>query len=246
VSDDSSQTDFSIVPYPGVDGYGIGMAPFSYWQRSLDSYTQILGLVDQQIGAVVGALPPSVAANTVIVLTSDHGDYAGSHGLVANKVCTGYDEAFNVPLIVVDPTGQFAGDIERERHELTSSVDVFGLLVSLGHNGSTSWQTGKYAKIYGNRHDMIPMLKSASAPGRPFTLLVTDELTLGNYIFNDAPLHIVGLRTKHEKLVAYSRGTDLPAIPSYDRSSWNSTTTGRKADGWSSTTIPETRACRSC
>lgn len=209
VSDDSSQTDFTIAPYPGIDGYGIGMAPFSYWQRSLDSYTQILGLVDQQIGAVVDALPPAVAANTVIVLTSDHGDYAGAHGLVANKVCTGYDEAYNVPLIVVDPTGQFVGDVDQVRHELTSSVDLFSMLVSLGYNGTRSWMTGKYAQIYGNRHDMIPMLKSASAPGRPYTLLVTDELTLGNYIFNEAPLHIVGLRTKNEKLVTYANWHSL-------------------------------------
>jgi len=205
VSDDPNQTQFSIAPYPGVDGYGIGLAPFSYWQRSLDSYTQILGIVDQQIGTVLNALPPDVASNTVVVLTSDHGDYAGAHGLVANKVCTAYDEAYNVPLIVSDPTGRFTGDIHHVREELTSSVDLFGLLVSLGHNGSTSWLTGKYAQIYGSRHDMIPMLKSASAPGRPYTLLVTDELTLGNYIFNDAPLHIIGVRTKDVKFATYAQ-----------------------------------------
>jgi len=209
VSDDPNATGYSIVPYPGVNGYGTGVAPFSYWQRNLDSYTQILSLADQQVGVILSSLPAEVAANTVIVFTSDHGDYVGAHGLVSNKFCTAYDEAFHVPLIVVDPTGQFTGDIGTARDELTSSVDMCALLVSLGHGGSTDWMTGKYAKIYGGRHDMVPMLKSASAPGRSYSLLVTDELTMSNYIFNDAPLHIIGYRTKKEKLAVYVHWHDF-------------------------------------
>jgi hypothetical protein len=42
-------------------------------------------LVDKHIGAVVHALPPDVAANTVIVFCSDRGDYAGVHGFVSGK-----------------------------------------------------------------------------------------------------------------------------------------------------------------
>lgn len=205
ISDDPKQTDFSIVPYPGIDGAGIGLAPFSYWQRNLDSYTQIMSLVDRQVGMVLDALPKDVAKNTVVVFTADHGDYAGAHGIVANKWCSGYDEVYHVPLIVVDPTGRFAGDIDTVRTELTSSVDMLSFLVSLGHNGSQSWLTGKYGRIYGGRHDMIPMMQSASAPGRDYVLLVTDELTMPSYVFNDAPLHIVGLRTRNEKLVTYAK-----------------------------------------
>jgi arylsulfatase A-like enzyme len=209
VSDDPNQDKFTIVPYPGLDGYGVAMAPHSYWQRSLDSYTQVLSLVDEQIGAVVGALPPGVADNTVIVLTSDHGDYVGAHGLAANKVCTGYDEAYHVPLIVVDPTERFTGDIHMVRQELTSSVDLMAMLVTLGHNGSQDWQTGQLKRIYGGRHNMMPMLRSASAPGRDYVLLVTDEMTLSNYVYNDAPLHITGLRTQSEKVVTYAKWRTL-------------------------------------
>lgn len=205
VSDDPGETGFKIVPYPGVDGYGIGVAPYSYWQRNLDSYTQTMTIVDQQIGRVVGALSEEVWQNTVIVFVSDHGDYGGSHGLVTNKCVSGYDEAFHVPLIVVDPSGRFTGDIETPRTDLTSSIDILNLLVSLGHNGSQKWLRGRYATMYGKRHDMIPMLKSASAPGRPYILFATDELAQPAYNFNDAPLHIVGLRTKTEKLVTYSK-----------------------------------------
>jgi len=205
ISDDPGQSEFSLQPYPGIPGAGMALAPYSYWQRNLDSYTQIMGLADQQVGAVLDALPPDVAENTVIVFTADHGDYAGAHGIVANKWGSGYDEVFHVPLIVFDPTGRFAGDVDTVRDELTSSVDMFSLLVSLGHNGSQHWLAGKYGPVYGRRHDMIPMLQSAAAPGRDFVLLVTDEISLPVYNFNDAPLHIVGVRTKDEKLVTYSK-----------------------------------------
>ena len=108
VSDDPSATDFSTVfPYPTAQPtldtpIGVLNAPYSYWQRSLDSYTQIMTILDGNIGLVLDALPPQVAENTVIVFTSDHGDYASAHGFVSGKVGSCYEEVYNVPLIVVD------------------------------------------------------------------------------------------------------------------------------------------------
>jgi uncharacterized sulfatase len=212
VTDDPNQDQFTIAPFPGEEGYGTGLAPYSYWQRSLDSYTQVLSAVDQQIGRVLGALPPDVAANTVIVFTSDHGDYSGAHGLVSNKAGSGYDEAWHVPLIVVDPTGQFCGETDKIRHELSSSVDLMPLIVSIGNGGSLNWMQGAYKEMYGKRHDMLPMLKSASATGRDKVLMVSDEIVLSTYNFNDAPLHILGMRTKNEKLVTYSKWHTLTDV----------------------------------
>ena len=214
-SEDTGQQQFTIVPYPRItpsEGpLGIAVAPYAYWQRSLDCYTLCLQLVDAEIGKVLSALPPSVASNTVIVFTSDHGDYVGSHGLISNKAATGYDEAINVPLIVVDPTGRFAGDIDIPRVELTSSVDLLNLLVTIGNNGSLSWLDSTYAPIYGDRHNMLPMLKSATAAGRRFVLLATDELVAPSYNFNQSPLHIVAYRSKTEKLVTYAQWRSLTA-----------------------------------
>jgi hypothetical protein len=52
---------------------------------------------------------------------------------------------------------------------------------------------------------MIPMLRSASAAGRPYVLLVDDEQVPSIYNFNDAPGHIIGLRTPQGKLGAYAK-----------------------------------------
>ena len=205
VTDDPNQTAFSIDPYPTPTvQWGIGTGPYSYWQRSLDSYTQILQVLDQNIGQVVDALTPEVAQNTVIIFTSDHGDYASAHGFVSGKTGTFYDEAVRVPLIVTDGSGRFTGDINIVRDELTSSADFLRLIVSLGYNGSQEWLKGDLSQLYKNRHNMVPMLRSAKAPGRQYVLFATDETISSYYNFLDAANHIVGIRTKDGKLAVYA------------------------------------------
>ncbi len=208
-ADDPNQSEFTIQPYPPppytqVGSYGIGTAPFSYWERSLDSYAQIMNVVDGPIGQVLNAIPPSVLNNTVIVFMSDHGEYASAHGFLSGKVGTLYDEAYHVPLIVVDPSGRFTGDIGTPRQGLTSSVDVLPLLVSLGHGGGRGWLRGNLGQIYGGRHDLLPMLRSSQAPGRQYVLLATDDSGSTYYNFNNSPPHLVGVRTQGLKFGVYA------------------------------------------
>jgi len=58
--------------------------------------------VDEQIGRVVQAVDRLCADNTIVVYTSDHGDHAGSHGLLA-KGPTMYEETTHIPLIIRAP-----------------------------------------------------------------------------------------------------------------------------------------------
>jgi uncharacterized sulfatase len=165
-------------------------------------------IVDQQIGRLVKAVPADVAANTVIVFTSDHGDYAGAHGFVSGKIGSLYDEAFHVPLIVVDPSGRFTSDIATPRTGLTASVDNLRLLVTLGYGGSTQWLTGSadLQQLYGNRADLFAMLQSSDPGlGRPYVVLTTDELSPGYLNFNDAPAHAVAVRTPTYKFGVYAQ-----------------------------------------
>lgn len=215
-SDDPSETGFAVVPYPNGNN-GIGVAPYRYWQRTRDCYTQLMSILDGHIGAVVNALPPAVAQNTVIVFLSDHGDYAGAHGFLTGKICTCYEETWKVPLIVVDPTGQFTGDLDTVRTQLTSSIDLVPLLISFAYGGSRGWMTGDLEALYGKRYDMIPLLRSAHAPGRPYVVFATDELIPGKYNFNNSPSHIVGLVTDNAKLGVYANW--LRATTTIDTSS---------------------------
>jgi arylsulfatase A-like enzyme len=203
-SDEVEATGFNVTAYPGDTGLGISIAPFSYWSRSLDSYTQLMTIVDQRIGEVLDALPKDVAENTIIVFTADHGDYAGAHGMLSGKGGSVYEEVYHVPLIVVDPSGRFTGETDIPRDGLVSSVDMLGTLVSFGHSGSRDWLTGELQTLYGDRHDVLPMLRSAAAAGRESVLLVTDEQIPGFLNYNQAPLHIIGLRTDVMKLGTYA------------------------------------------
>ena len=96
VADDPAQQGFTIDPYPPAPSprlqerkpLGIGKAPFGYWRRSLNSYAQIMNVVDGPIGTVLKAfidLPASVQQNTVIVFMSDHGEYASAHGFLSGS-----------------------------------------------------------------------------------------------------------------------------------------------------------------
>ncbi len=213
VTEDANQTTFSIDRYEGPqESFGVIKAPFSYWQRGMDSYTQIMEIVDVQIGRILDkldTLPKSVVENTVIIFTSDHGDYSGAHGMPQGKLGTVYEEAFHIPLIVVDPSERFTNDVEAIRTGLTSSVDMLPLFASLGAKGTNAWMTPELHRIYGGRHDLIGMLRSRRAPGRPYVLQATDEIAPSYFNFNNSPTHVLGLRTQEYKLGLYAEWNKL-------------------------------------
>jgi arylsulfatase A-like enzyme len=192
-----------------------GFGPVSYagssavksWLPFMDLYLKLLGEVDRQIGAVIAALQsrPQVAANTVVVFTSDHGEYGASHGL-RGKGGGVYEEAIKVPLIVKDLRGQLNAAPAIARTGLTSSVDVASLLLTIA-TGSNAWQQdAHYAHIAG-RHDIARMLSDPTAPGRAMVLHATDEIVsefaIEPYAVN-APLHVVAIRTPTAKYAVYS------------------------------------------
>ena len=213
------QRGFQVSPYGNGDtGFGVGFAPFYYWQRGLDSYTQITQILDQQIGCVLdqlNQLPSSIVDNTIIIFASDHGEYNGAHGFVQGKIGTVYDECMHIPLIVMDPSGRFTGDTNVIRTGLCSSVDLLNMFVTLGNKGDTTWLAqSPNNEIYANRHDMYSMLKSRSAPGRSYLLFATDEIAPGYFNFNNSPTNIIALSTNDTKVGVYSDW--LPATTTID------------------------------
>ncbi len=73
------------------------------WIAYLRHYCYFTELMDRQIGALLEALDRTgQMANTVVIYTSDHGEMAGSHGLV-NKGMAMYEENIHVPLVFSRP-----------------------------------------------------------------------------------------------------------------------------------------------
>jgi arylsulfatase A-like enzyme len=97
------------------------------WRRRHNYYLNCLRDADRNIVSLLDELDAlSLASNTIIVLTADHGDLDGAHRLHA-KGATAYREQNNVPLIVVHPT--HAGG--RRCKAVTSHVDIAPTLVNL-------------------------------------------------------------------------------------------------------------------
>jgi arylsulfatase len=97
------------------------------WRRRHNYYLNCLRDVDRNIGPLLDELEAlQLAANTIIVLTADHGDLDGAHRMHA-KGATSYREQNQVPLIVVHPA--YAGG--KRCRAVTSHLDIAPTLVSL-------------------------------------------------------------------------------------------------------------------
>lgn len=197
---DTAQASFGMVPYEGPELEAT-------WLPFLDLYLKLLGEVDTHIGAVLNTLAsrPDVAANTVIVFSSDHGEYGASHGM-RGKGGSAYEEAIRVPLIVRDLRDQITAAPAQPRTGLTSSVDVAPLMLDIA-TGSSTWREDSHYSHIASRHDIASMLADPKAPGREYVLHATDE-TVTEFAIEPyaaaAPLHVVALRTPEAKYATYS------------------------------------------
>ncbi|MEV6065709.1 sulfatase-like hydrolase/transferase [Nocardia sp. NPDC052001] len=195
----------------GLAEYGTPQARQA-WIDMRNLYLWLQQQVDIQIGRVLDTLAarPDVAANTVIVFTSDHGDYAGSHGL-HGKGGGAYDEAIRVPLYVHDPRGYFSPkDGTSTRTQLTSSVDIAPLLLTIGTGGNDWRADGRYEHLR-DRADLAALCRDPGAAGRPWVAHTTDESTIEEAAImfdRNAPGHVAMVRTADAKFASYSHWVD--------------------------------------
>ncbi len=197
---DTAARSFGAVPFTGLEAPGA-------WAGLMNTYLMLQSYLDASIGAVLSALAaqPSVLANTVVLFTSDHGEYGGSHGM-RGKGASAYEEAIRVPLYVRDFRGLACTAPATPRTQLTSSVDVVPLLLTLA-TGSSAWRHQERYRHLAARHNLAAICAHPSAPGRPWILHATDEdvteFATEPYAAS-APRHVVALRTQRGKLALYS------------------------------------------
>jgi arylsulfatase A-like enzyme len=195
------------------------------WGRCLDMYLWLQQQVDTQIGRVLDKLAshPEIDRNTVVVFTSDHGEYGGSHGL-RGKGAAAYEEAIRVPLFIRDPHGQLTPKPGDTRTQLTSSVDLAPLLLTIGYGGN-GWRADSRYSYLAGRADLATVAENALAQGRPWIAHATDDMSVEEMttllkfpniravfgtsqpttnIPTSAPNHIMAVRTPEAKLGVYS------------------------------------------
>jgi len=95
------------------------------WRQLVSAYLGMVELADRFVGEVVDAVAAAgLAEDTGIILTADHGDMAGEHGMMLKF--TFREAAMRVPLVVVSP-----GLKSEYRDDLVESLDVFSTVLDL-------------------------------------------------------------------------------------------------------------------
>ncbi|WP_299414934.1 sulfatase-like hydrolase/transferase [uncultured Sulfitobacter sp.] len=84
-------------------------------------------MIDDAIGRVLAQLEASgLAENTVVIFTTDHGDYMGDHGLML-KLLLHYQGIIRVPFIWHDPCAPAQGKVDSG---LASSIDISATILA--------------------------------------------------------------------------------------------------------------------
>ena len=194
------------------------------WNTFLNYYYWLHGSVDTLIGLVLndirGIYKSGHSKEPVIIFTSDHGDYAGSHSMHA-KAGALYDESLNVPLLIHMKNQVNA----TSRNFLCSSVDMLPFIYTLAL-GNESWRSNPNDMVsyLNNRESIFDSIMYGNADSRrlapytnqggfghtgsplPYVLHTTDEYPEAAYPAGDpVPSHAIAFRTL-DKTVVYQDG----------------------------------------
>jgi choline-sulfatase len=151
-------------------------------RRARHGYYASLTYVDEKIGEVLAALEAcGLADDTVVLLTSDHGDFLGEHGLFFKMSFR--EHACRVPLVVRAP-----GREPRLVREPVSLVDVLPTLADLARPGLS----GELARPVDGR-SLVPLIEGA--PEDP------DATVVGEYLAECVPAPMVMIRRGKWKFV---------------------------------------------
>lgn len=185
--------DPGFVPDPAATAIGeMDRYPADIQRRLVLHYLASISLVDDCVGRLLAALRQTGQLDdTLILFTSDHGEFAGNHGLL-RKPSLHYDETLRVPLLIRMP----GSDLQPRRNSgLVELADVMPTLLGLlgmpipeGVQG-VDWSAalraaGKVGRedIYADMFDLAPQrFGSLSGPYAAVQTLRTEDWKLNLY-----------------------------------------------------------------
>lgn len=97
------------------------------WRQIIAAYWGYVTLIDEQVGRMLAALDEvGLSEETVVIFSSDHGEFAGSHRM-QDKGPAMYDDTYRVPFIIRLPGGR-SGVVEER---FVNLVDLTATFVAL-------------------------------------------------------------------------------------------------------------------
>ncbi len=163
------------------------------WRPLVRAYLASTAFMDSQVGRVLDALEASgAAANTVVVLWSDHGWHLGEKGITGKNSL--WERSTRVPLIVAGP-GAAAGTRCARPAEL---LDLYPTLIDLCGLPPREGLEG---------HSLVPQLRDAAAP-RPWPAITTHNA--GNH----------AVRSERWRYIRYADGSEELYDTQADPNEW--------------------------
>lgn len=150
-------------------------------------------MIDDAVGAILGALERTgQAQNTVVVFTSDHGDYMGDHQLMF-KGPIHYDGLIRVPFIWSDPQAPGGGAASPA---LAGTVDI----------GATLLARAGLEPFHGMQgRNLLPLIRGEAQAVRQG--IVVEEDNQRSFLGFDRPVRLRTLITSRWRLSVY-RGVE--------------------------------------
>ena len=136
VSPTFTQADFEGLPEflrKSMNGNATGQWPDKARERLVQRTRTVYRLVesvDRAVGRIMAALRElKLDDNTVVIFTSDNGEFGGSHGLSGKWLA--YEESMRVPLIIRDPRlpARLRGS---RREQMALNIDLAPTMLRLG------------------------------------------------------------------------------------------------------------------
>ena len=129
-----------------------------YTLKWREYYAAVTGL-DEQFKRLIDYLKENnLYDNTIVVLSADHGDCMGSHGLYGKNIY--YEESVRIPLVIHDPDtkcGIYDGILTSEDH-MPTILDMLGIAIPESVEGKSHLAAingGERVRLY-SEHLMIP------------------------------------------------------------------------------------------
>ena len=98
--------------------------------KVIPAYMGLIKQIDDQMGRLFNHLEErGIADETMIIFTSDHGDYLGDHWLGEKELF--HDESVRVPLIIHDPSPSADATRGTVNNDLVEAIDIAPTLLNL-------------------------------------------------------------------------------------------------------------------
>jgi arylsulfatase A-like enzyme len=130
-------------------------------ERVIPAYMGLIAQIDDQIGRLVAWMDKNgVSKDTLIVFTSDHGDYLGDHWLGEKELF--HEPSVHVPMILVDPSPEADETRGSVSNHLVESIDLAPTFVD--------WFDGEPRPQILEGRSLLPILRGEDPEWRSYVI----------------------------------------------------------------------------